>query len=93
MFPFEEGITHLWLGGLIAHLGEEGSKRLREVGSLLGYLTSQENSFLLREMGQPSANHKCCFCPLVSLPCQQGHAPHKLFPETLKPGGHSPPLM
>ena len=42
--PFEEGILHSWIGGLIGHplrwgMKKEGSERLREVGRQLGHVT------------------------------------------------------
>ena len=45
--PFEEGSLRGWICGLVAHpLGwgvkRAGVKKLREMGSLLGYLTARE---------------------------------------------------
>ena len=38
-------------------------------------------SYWLRT-GQVSSTHKCCCCPLASLPYWRRHAPHKIFPKT-----------
>ena len=51
--PVEEGTLHLWIGCPPVGLGmkREGSKKkkMREVGSLRGYVTAGGNLFLLRE--------------------------------------------
>ena len=54
-------------GGLVVHplgWGRAGSKKLREVGSLLGYLTAGARLFLLCESG-------------TAVPCCHRHAPHR----------------
>ena len=72
--PFEEGSPRVdrWVGCLPSGLGvkREDLEKLREVGSQMGYLTTGENFFLLRESGT--------LVPLLtnaaSAPCRPSHA-------------------
>ena len=76
-----------WGGGGLVALGVRwaGSKNLREVGY----------PFTGRKWDSIPAPHKCCFCPLASLPRWRRRCcsvPNKLrCPKTAKFGGGSPP--
>ena len=63
------------------------------MGSRLDYLTAGGKLLLLHGWDSCPGAHKCCFCPLVSLPCWYQHAPHKFFAKTVKFGVCSAPQM